>query len=253
MPGLDIPHGTVNSSFSFSIPMIQLRMPATPSEVLGPTVREKVIVEEQTFIITRPDKVDRLSGHLDPGAGSGEDEEYIPFWADLWPAARMLAKAILKEAWPKPANGKPLTALEIGCGLGLGGVVALSRGLHVIFSDYDATSLRYAADNARINGFSDYEVLQLDWRQPPAGLQVPIVLGSDLIYQMEMAPVLAALLKQVLAPGGFALLADQERVPAPAFRDALAVQQLAFTQQPTRAGAPGIGRVKGSLYRITHA
>lgn len=232
--------------------MMQLKMPATPKEVLGPTVREKVIVEEQTFLIARPDKIDRLSGQADPGAGIGE-EEYIPFWADLWPAARMLAKAILKEPWPQPGNGKPVTALEIGCGLGLAGVVALSRGLHVIFSDYDATSLRYAADNARLNGYGDFEVLQMDWRQPPAGLQVPIVLGSDLIYQMEMAPVLAALLKQVLAPGGFALLADQERVPAPAFREALTAEKLAFTQQPTRAGAPGIGRVKGALYRITHA
>ncbi|MBL8794069.1 MAG: methyltransferase [Planctomycetia bacterium] len=227
-------------------------MPATPSEVLGPTVREQVFVEDQTFIITRPDKVDRLSGHRDPSAGT-EEEEYIPFWADLWPAARMLAKAILKEPWPQPVNGQPLTAMEIGCGLGLAGVVALSRGLRVIFSDYDATALRYAADNARINGYRDFDVLQLDWRQPPPGLQVPVVLGSDLIYQMEMAPVLAALLKKILAPGGVVLLADQERVPAPAFREALATQQLAFTQQPARAGAPGVGRVKGSLYRITHA
>ena len=26
-------------------------------------------------------------------------DEYLPCWADLWPAARMLAKAILREPW----------------------------------------------------------------------------------------------------------------------------------------------------------
>ena len=41
-------------------------------------------------------------------------------------------------------------ALEVGCGLGLPGIVALSMGLQVTFSDYDACALRFAADEARL-------------------------------------------------------------------------------------------------------
>src|SRR5262249_55475944 len=163
-----------------------------PADALGPTIREKVIVEGQTFIITRPDKVDRLIDRPELPT-DGATDEYMPFWADLWPAARMLAKAILKEPWAAGSDGKALVALEIGCGLGLPGVVALSRGLRVIFSDYDKTAVRFAADNARVNGFDNFDVLQMDWRRPPENLQVPVVLGSDLIYEQRMAEPLARL------------------------------------------------------------
>src|SRR5439155_27104527 len=131
---------------------------------LGPLVRDSVIVEGETFLIERPSDSDASL------AGSTDDatqflDRYIPFWADLWPAARMLAKVIAQEPW---TPGTP--ALELGCGLGLPGIVALARGLRVTFSDYDACALHVAAGNARLNGFADFQTLQLDWRNPLAGL-----------------------------------------------------------------------------------
>jgi predicted nicotinamide N-methyase len=227
-------------------------MPETPLDALGPTIRDKVIVEGQTFIITRPDKVDRLVDHPALQATLGP-EEYMPFWADLWPAARMLAKAIVKEAWPAGGDGQPLVALEIGCGLGLPGVVALSRGLRVIFSDYDKTALRFAADNAALNGFHNFDVLQMDWRQPPENLQVPVILGSDLIYEQAMAEPLAELIQRVLAPAGFCLMGAQDRPATPALLQALGPAGLQYTSQPARAGVPGGERYKGNIYRITHS
>jgi predicted nicotinamide N-methyase len=170
----------------------------------------------------------------------------MPYWADLWPAARMLAKAVGRMEW---APG--LTALEVGCGLGLPGIAALARGLHVIFSDYDATALRFAADNARVNGFEDFELLQMDWCHPPRGLCVPVILASDLIYEMRNVAPLVALIKQVLHPDGLGLLTDQDRVPSHVLRDTLAAEGLPFTAQTMRAGEPGGRRVKGTLYRIT--
>ena len=65
-------------------------------EAIEKTVREKVIVEGRTFLITRPDESDRLLDHPYVRAAFAADE-YMPYWADLWPAARMLAKAILRE------------------------------------------------------------------------------------------------------------------------------------------------------------
>ena len=125
-------------------------LPETPWEALGAILREQVCIEGQTFVITRPDESDRLLDHPFVRSAFAADE-YLPYWADLWPAARMLAKVILRESWT-PAT----EALEIGCGLGLPGIVALSRGLRVTFSDYDATALRFAADNARLNGLARF-------------------------------------------------------------------------------------------------
>src|SRR5947209_8383668 len=88
-------------------------LPETPWEALGPVVREQVFIEGHTFIITRPDDSERLLDHPVVRSAFAADE-YLPYWADLWPVSRMLAKAIVREPW-QPG----LEALEVGCGLGL--------------------------------------------------------------------------------------------------------------------------------------
>jgi predicted nicotinamide N-methyase len=170
----------------------------------------------------------------------------MPYWVDLWPAARMLAKWLARQTWPAG-----LHALEVGCGLGLPGIVSLAMGLRVTFSDCDATALRFAADNARLNGFTNFDTLQLDWRYPPEGLQVPVLLASDLIYEQRNVAPLVELIKKVLAPLGVCLLTDQDRIPSQVLRQTLADQGLPFTTQMLRAGEPGGRRLKGTLYRIT--
>lgn len=222
-------------------------LPETPAEALGAPVRETIEVAGRQFILTRPCAVDRLIDY--PGfPGAGTSDEYLPVWARLWPVAQILAQAILSEPWP-PGN---LTALELGCGLGLPGIAALARGLHVTFSDYDLTALRFAADNARANGFTNFEILPLDWRHPPAGVQYPVILGSDLIYQMQMAGPLAGLIKQLLAPGGTCLLSDQNRAQGPALQAAMEKCQLTFTTQALTTTDSEGQEVGGTLYRIKH-
>ena len=219
--------------------------PESVLEQLGPLTREKVIIEDRTYLIDRPAQSDRLLDH--PAVHEAFDrDEYMPYWADLWPAARMLAKAILREPWTPGTE-----ALEIGCGLGLPGIVALSAGLRVTFSDYDPCALRFAADNARLNGFDDFRTLQLDWRNPPADLRMPVLLASDLIYELRNVEPIVDFIKQVLAPGGLCLITDQDRVPSLALRDTLERDAMTFTTQLMRAGEPGGRRVKGTLYRIT--
>jgi 2-polyprenyl-3-methyl-5-hydroxy-6-metoxy-1,4-benzoquinol methylase len=159
----------------------------------------------------------------------------------------MLAKAIVREPWPPG-----LHALEIGCGLGLPGIAALARGLHVTFSDYDRTALHFAARNARANGFDRFELLPLDWRHPPLDRRFPVVLGSDLIYELRNVSPLVQLIKQMLAPGGVCLLTDQDRVPSHVLRQTLEDEGLPFTTRIMHAGEPGGRRVRGSLYRISH-
>lgn len=228
-------------------PIVQPPMPETPFDALGPLLREQVIVEDRTFLIARPSESDRLLDHPSVRSAFAADE-YMPYWTDLWPAARMLAKAILRESWPPQ-----LRALELGCGLGLPGVAALARGLHVTFSDYDATALRFAADNARANGFHSFDTLQMDWRYPPENVQFPLILASDLIYEMRNIAPLVALIRKLLEPNGVCLLTDQDRVPSHVLRDTLTAESLPFSTKIMRAGEPGGRRLKGTLYRITRS
>jgi predicted nicotinamide N-methyase len=225
--------------------------PAPPPEVilprLGPFVEEKVFVEDRTFLIRRPSQSDKLLDHPAVESAFALDE-YMPYWADLWPAARMLAKVVLREPWLAGTQ-----ALEVGCGLGLAGVAALSCGLEVIFSDYDRCALHVAEENARLNGFNRFRIMQLDWRHPPDDLRVPVILGSDLIYELRNVEPLVSFIRTVLLPGGICLLTDQDRIPAQALRDTLGAEELRFTTELVRAGEPGGRRLKGTLYRISLA
>ena len=228
------------NQYQFPVPA-----PEAILDKLGPIIRETVLIEGRTFWIDHPGEADRLQKH--PAVRDAQAKDvYMPYWADLWPASRMLAKAIRHESWTPGTD-----ALELGCGLGLPGIVALSMGLNVTFSDYDACAIRFAADNARVNGFTQFRTLQLDWRFPPDDLRTPVLLASDLIYEMGNVAPVVAFIKKVLMPGGFCLLTDQDRVPAQALKETLQSEKLPFTTKLMRAGEPGGLRSKGTLYRIT--
>lgn len=223
------------------------RIHATPPEAITETVRENVFVDNYTFRIDRPTDSDRLLDHPWVQSAYAADE-YVPYWPTVWPAARMLAKVIVRERWE--AYPQPVRVLEVGCGLGLAGIAGLARGLHVTFSDVDETALKFAADNARLNGFHTFETIPIDFRCPPDDRKYPVVIGSDLMYEERLVNPLVGLLRAVLAPGGVCLITDPDRTPARVFRWKLAEAGYDVTPELVRAGEPGGGRTKGTLYRI---
>jgi predicted nicotinamide N-methyase len=229
------------------------RIHATPADAVRERVRETVLVEGLSFLIDRPVGLDKAFDH--PAVRSAyASDNFLPYWTDLWAAARMLAKAVLREPWDKFALrlGRPPEVIEVGCGLGLGGIAALARGLRVTFSDCDETAVSFAAANARLNGLKGFSILPLDLRSPPNDVKFPVVIGSDLMYEPRMVEPLAAFLKAVLAPGGVALITDPDRTSARSFRWAAGQAGLIAEPSFVRAGEPGGERVKGTLYRVRH-
>lgn len=224
------------------------RFHATPPETVSETVREAVFIDDYTFQIERPVDSDRLLDH--PWVRSAYvSDEYVPYWPTLWPAARMLAKAVVREPWE--IDPRPVRVLEVGCGLGLAGVACLARGLHVTFSDVDETALAFAAANARLNGFtSGFRTMPLDFRAPPEDERYPVVIGSDLMYEARLVEPLIGLLGAVLGPGGVCLIADPDRLAARVFKWKLEEAGYDVAAEFIRAGEPGGERTKGTLYRI---
>jgi len=222
----------------------------TPLAAIPDRQVERVTIDRFEFQIERP--ADSYTLLDDPVVREAhERDEYMPYWADLWPAARMLAKAVAREDWSKyPKAGDKLEALEVGCGLGVPGLTALACGLRVNFTDYDLTAVRFAASNARRNKLYDFKAIPLDWRHPPPDLKLPVILGADLTYEVRNVGPLVKLIRQVLIPGGVCLLTDQDRTPAPLLREALGYAGLRYEQEMVRAGEPGGYRVRGTLYRI---
>ncbi len=220
------------------------RIHSTPPEAFGHRVRDEVTVSGRTFLFDRPAGLDHLFDHPAVRSAYAADE-YIPYWADLWPAAVMLAEAVLGEPW---ADG--LEALEFGCGLGVSGMAALSRGLHVTFSDVDEAAVQLAASNARLNGFTHFETAAVDLRAAPAR-QFPVLLAADVCYEIRLTEAVAKFVKATLAPGGLALLTDTDRYSARPLRWLLDQEGLDVVTSPMKAGPTGNVQ-KGFLYRITH-
>lgn len=169
----------------------------------GWTVREYSF-GEQRLKLTIPDRPDALLEDAEVLAANDRDD-YMPYWAYLWPAAIHMSRAVMQTDWPQGTR-----VLELGCGVGLVGVAARAKGCRVTMTDYDAKSVAVSLHNARLNGFEDVEARELDWRVPPQETY-PVILGCDLLYeQRNLAPILE-LLESMLEPGGICWLADGGR------------------------------------------
>lgn len=221
----------------------------TPEDVLTDTVEEEVVIPfqgnvAQKFHLVLPTSIDALLDH--PATCTAFDQdEYMPYWAQLWPSALMLGRELAQRSW-----SIDMQVLEVGCGLGLSGLVALALGMDVIFSDYDVAALGFAERNAKRNGFERFNTLPLDWRYPPAGLQVPLLLAADVIYEVRNIQPLIELMLMVLSPGGECWLADPDRPHREDFQTALMSQGFEFDMMPRSLVRPGQPTVRGTVYRI---
>ncbi len=109
--------------------------------------------------------------------------------------------------------------LDLGCGLGLPGVAAASRGAHVTFSDREADALAFAEWNARRLAPPASEISSAfgDWRELRLAGRFDVILLADVSYRTDSHDALLELVGRALAPGGAVLHADPERVESSRF------------------------------------
>ncbi|MDV3350845.1 methyltransferase domain-containing protein [Leptothoe sp. LEGE 181152] len=228
---------------------VQPFLHTTPDDVLLDTVEQQVLIpledgRIQQFRLVLPTSIDALLDHPATYKAFAQDE-YMPYWAELWPSALMLGQALGQHVWPADTR-----VLEVGCGLGLSGLVALALGMEVIFTDYDVAALDFAARNARLNGFEQFHTMPLDWRCPPEGLRVPLMLAADVIYEVRNISPLIRLMKVVLEPGGECWLSDPDRPHKEEFQSALMSNGFEFEVRPMTLERPNQPTVQGTVYRI---
>lgn len=141
-----------------------------------------------------------------------EDEDKVPCWAEIWPAARGLAAFIWEQC---RFDGE--LVLELGAGLGLPGVVCGLKGAWITFSDFNPLALEISAQNARLNGLSRYDCMLGDWRSFPAGKKFDWIVGSDIFYDPRLNIHLARVIEDCLAREGRLLMAHPGRKASFAF------------------------------------
>ena len=152
-----------------------------------------------------------LERHVDRAALlAGDDPAEPPYWAHLWSGARVLASLL------PPSAGR---VLDLGCGLGLAGLVAARRGARVVFVDREARALAFVRASAATNALEPIGTVAADFVALPLGARFDVVLAAEVLYDRGAFAPLAATIARHLAPGGSALIADAQRIDTRAFYD----------------------------------
>ena len=152
---------------------------------------------------------------LDPFLDKEDVFSQFPLWSKIWEASIVLANHV--AAMPVDPQ-KHL--LEIGCGVGLVGIVAASCGHRVTMTEYNQDALNFARANARVNhtsGSSELGITELDWTKPVLEGRFDTILGSEVIYKEEYFEPLLGLFRRYLKPDGEIILAEGLRKTTVAF------------------------------------
>jgi predicted nicotinamide N-methyase len=151
-------------------------------------------------------KVKNLECYVDREALLRDETEEPPYWAHLWTGALTLARYIEERL-----DCKDLSVLDLGCGLGLTGIVASLKGGSVMFADKEEDALAFAKVNARLNTCSSFAVRLLDFTVDEIEQRFSLILGAEILYDRPTFPALAAFLARHLSLHGRALFADVKR------------------------------------------
>jgi len=157
------------------------------------TSSETLRVGDVELTVERPSEPEAL---LDEEAFA--NDEFMPYWAELWPAGLALARAL-----PERLDGVRL--VEVGCGLGVPSLVAAARGAKVTAVDWAADAIALLRENAARNGL-ELEAVRADWRSFEGSFD--LALAADVLYEERNVEPLVELMLR-LAPRALVGLAGR--------------------------------------------
>jgi 2-polyprenyl-3-methyl-5-hydroxy-6-metoxy-1,4-benzoquinol methylase len=166
---------------------------------LGETEEKTVGIRGRKFTLLTPMFIEQ---HID----SENPLDDFPLWAKVWEASWVLAD-FLAGLPPDPEK----RVLEIGCGLGLVGVVAASFGHKVVMTEHNAQAIAFARANAELNRCKDIEIIDLDWNSPSLYGRFDYVVGSEVVYHQKDFEPLRRLFDRFLKPEGEVILCEGVR------------------------------------------
>jgi predicted nicotinamide N-methyase len=173
------------------------------------TSSETLRVGDVELTLVRPSEPEAL---LDEEAFA--DDEFMPYWAELWPAGLALAEAL-------PDDLAGVRVVELGCGLGVPSLVAAARGAAVTAVDWAADAIALLRENAARNGL-ELEAVRTDWRGFDGVFD--LALAADVLYEARNVEPLVRLLP-LIAPEALVALAG--RPYEDAFLQMVDVEQVA--------------------------
>jgi predicted nicotinamide N-methyase len=173
------------------------------------TVSRELELAGRTVRLLMPANADDLISEAD-----FDRDERLPYWADLWPSARILAEelAVMRLGGQR--------VLELGCGLGFVSLGAIFGGGEVTATDYYEDATRFALLNVADATGKRIDARMVNWVELPRDLgRFDVVLASDVLYEHRYASLVANAIAATLVRGGEAIVADPGRIALREFLD----------------------------------
>ena len=173
------------------------------------TVSREIELAGRNVRLLMPANADELISESD-----FDRDERLPYWADLWPSARILAEelAVMRLGGQR--------VLELGCGLGFVSLGAVYGGAEVTATDYYEDATRFARLNVADATGKRIDARMVNWVDLPRDLgRFDIVLASDVLYEHRYASLVANAIAATLVKGGEAIVADPGRIALREFLD----------------------------------
>ncbi len=135
-------------------------------------------------------------------------ESSFPFWVRLWEASDVLGNWFASQKLPPETR-----ILELGCGLGVPGLIAAANGCKVVLSDYEDIILDFARVNVAASGIKpeniDFQLL--NWFEPGEIDSYDLIIGAEIVFREDFFQPLLNIMKKALKPGGVIILAHDVR------------------------------------------
>jgi predicted nicotinamide N-methyase len=156
-------------------------------ERLGELVEERVALGTRSLSLLRPASAEAL---LDEEAFV--HEEFLPYWAELWPSGLALARFVAA----RQLRGQRV--LELGCGLGVPSLAAALGDARALATDWAPDAIALVRENARRNAIG-LETALVDWTRPEklVGPSWELVLAADVLYERRNVEPLLRLLSRL--------------------------------------------------------
>ncbi|MEL6132101.1 MAG: methyltransferase domain-containing protein, partial [Bacteroidota bacterium] len=193
--------------------------PPKPELITFPLTHFEIEIKGHKFELAGVEDVDGLLDALlakGPESEAVKDEQ-IPYWADLWHAAIGMSHYLIEPVSLKPGE----EVLELGCGMGLCGIVAAELGAKVVMTDYLPEATALATYNWMLNRAETPDVRLLDWRNPDPSWAADVLMASDVAYEARAHEPLLHAFRTLVKPGGRIFLSEPGRPHAAAWLKSL--------------------------------